>query len=104
MTSFIVIGRNEGWKLSLCFKGIQQTIGDDWPLFVKKRDAGEVFNYLKGLAGKMKNGDVAGIGFHPWVLFSDLEILEGFKMFLDYLHRNREFNIQPAHDYAIEHG
>lgn len=26
MISFIVIGRNEGWKLSLCFEGIQKTI------------------------------------------------------------------------------
>ncbi len=81
-----------------------QTIGDDWPLFVKRRGAEEVFNYLKNLASKIQNGDVAGIGFHPWVLFSDPQIMEGFKMFLDYLRRRADFNIQPARDFVIEHG
>lgn len=77
-----------------------QTIGDDWQMYIKKRKAGEVFDYYKGLTGKMRNGDVAGVGFHPWVLHAEPEIMEGFKMFLDYLSRSDEFNIQTALSYV----
>ena len=77
-----------------------QTLGDDWPLFVKKPNALEVFNYLKGLSDKLNDGDLAGIGFHPWVLYSKAEIFEGFKKFLDYISRNDDFNIHPALYYA----
>ncbi|MBW6480699.1 MAG: polysaccharide deacetylase family protein [Bacteroidales bacterium] len=80
-----------------------QTIGDDWQMYIKKRKAGEVFDYYKGLTGKMRNGDVAGVGFHPWVLHAEPEIMEGFKMFLDYLSRSDEFNIQTALNFVTSY-
>ncbi|MFZ5942009.1 MAG: polysaccharide deacetylase family protein [Bacteroidota bacterium] len=61
------------------------TLGDDWPLFGKKNTAEEAFTYFRNLFSQVKTGEMAGIGFHPWVLLSDPEIMKGFRTFLHFL-------------------
>jgi peptidoglycan/xylan/chitin deacetylase (PgdA/CDA1 family) len=72
------------------------TLGDDWPLFAVKNTRVEVFEYLKNLFLIAKKGDVFGIGFHPWILFSDKNILMGYKDFLSYLKLQKDTIIEPA--------
>lgn len=72
------------------------TVGDDWPLFGAKKSRLEVFEYFKGLYLKTKNGDIFGIGFHPWILFSDKNILLGYKDFLLYITQQKGIIVKPA--------
>ncbi len=76
------------------------TLGDDWNLYKKKSNATDVCIYLQNMTAKMKYGNIAGIGFHPWILFSDMQIFEGFKNFLFTLSQNTEFEIKPALDFV----
>ncbi len=76
-----------------------QTVGDDWALYKKSKSANEVLNHCKGQLSKVKTGQIAGIGFHPWVLFSNPEILKGFSLFLKYLHDQKDVNIDTAIGY-----
>ena len=72
------------------------TLGDDWPLFGAKNSRMEVFKYFQSLFQLAKQGDIFGIGFHPWILFSDKNILLGYKDFLSYLRQQKDTNIEPA--------
>jgi peptidoglycan/xylan/chitin deacetylase (PgdA/CDA1 family) len=72
------------------------TVGDDWPLFEAKKSRSEVFEYFKGLYKKTKKGDTFGIGFHPWILYSDLNILLGYKDFLLYITQQNDIILKPA--------
>lgn len=72
------------------------TIGDDWPLFKAQKSRLEVFNYFKRLYEKTKPGDTFGIGFHPWILYSDTNILLGYKDFLSYIKKQNNIIINPA--------
>lgn len=72
------------------------TIGDDWPLFGAERNRNEVFEFFKDLYLKTKIGDVFGIGFHPWILYSDENILLGYKDFLHYLTQQKDVRINTA--------
>ena len=71
-------------------------MGDDWPLFVSNYGENEVFEFLINLIKKVNNGDISGIGFHPWILFSNNKILNGFLYFLDFLHKQSEYKIKTA--------
>ena len=73
-----------------------RTMGDDWPLFVENYTENEVFEYLIQLTNKINNGEISGIGFHPWVLYSNQQIFNGFRGFLEYLNNNKEFQIKTA--------
>lgn len=77
-----------------------QTVGDDWALYKKSNSADDVFNHFKKQLSKIKTGEIAGIGFHPWVLFSDNEILKGFSMFLKYLSEQKDVNIDTGIGYV----
>ncbi|WP_170065323.1 polysaccharide deacetylase family protein [Salegentibacter salegens] len=72
------------------------TIGDDWPLFGANKSRREVFEYFKSLYLIPKIGDIFGIGFHPWILYSDKSILMGYKDFLSYLNQQENTVIKPA--------
>jgi hypothetical protein len=72
------------------------TVGDDWSLFGAEKSRLQVFEYFKDLYLKTKNGDIFGIGFHPWILCSDKNILMGYKDFLLYLTQQKDIIIKPA--------
>jgi peptidoglycan-N-acetylglucosamine deacetylase len=72
------------------------TVGDDWSLYQKSPSTDEAFNYFLSLYKRIKVGDVAGIGFHPWVLYSDKNILAGFKRFITFIVKENETNIKQA--------
>jgi len=78
------------------------TIGDDWQLFEKNPSKEQAFYHFVNLYKKINLGQLGGIGFHPWVLVSDENIWEGFKMFLSYFTRQDNLNIQTATFYASE--
>ena len=77
-----------------------QTVGDDWALYSKSKSADEVLNHFKVQLSRIKTGEIAGIGFHPWVLFSDSEILKGFSMFLKYLYEQKDVKVDTAIGYT----
>lgn len=72
------------------------TVGDDWPLYKKNKSIMEILDYFITLSKKIERGSIAGIGFHPWVILSDSKIHEAFILFLDYLNKDEEFNINTA--------
>lgn len=72
------------------------SVGDDWPLFKANKSRLEVFEYFKKLYFKTKKGDIFGIGFHPWILISDQNILLGYKDFLNYITQEKDLIIKPA--------
>lgn len=79
------------------------TVGDDWPLYRDKvKDKSVALNYFKGLSDTVKKGEVAGIGFHPWILCSDNNILEAFKEFLVYLKNEKDVMLETADFYYRE--
>jgi peptidoglycan/xylan/chitin deacetylase (PgdA/CDA1 family) len=75
------------------------TVGDDWSLFKSTESSEYAFNHFLELYKKIQIGEVAGIGFHPWVLYSDKSILEGFKKFVKYLYNQEDVNISTAYQY-----
>jgi peptidoglycan-N-acetylglucosamine deacetylase len=77
-----------------------QTVGDDWTLYRSKKDKNEVFSYFNTQLDKLDNEDIGGIGFHPWILFSETAILEGFVKFLDSLISRNDLNIGSALSFA----
>ncbi len=78
------------------------TLGDDWALLYRDNlNKEEAFDHFLSLYSKLKPGKLRGIGFHPWVLFTNDSILEGFKMFLQYLSQQNSINIHRAEFYAI---
>ena len=75
------------------------TLGDDWPLFLNSNDPAKALDYFKSLLNKMPYGAIAGIGFHPWILFSHKTIWKGFVDFISYLKDNETYSINPAIQY-----
>ncbi len=71
-----------------------KTVGDDWHLYKSKYTTEEVLDFFIGQSNMIQKGEFAGIGFHPWLLFSDNNILNGFELFLQYLNNNDEFQIK----------
>lgn len=76
------------------------TIGDDWPLFKSKLNKKQVFDHYVNLFNRLPIDQIAGIGAHPWVLFSNKEILEGYFQFLHFLSIQQDLNINTASFYA----
>ena len=79
-----------------------QTIGDDWPLFVNRRNSSGVLKYLVDLTKKIQKGNIGGIGFHPWVLYADKNIFSGFMQFINYIKNNSDYEIQSACHFVNE--
>ncbi len=73
-----------------------QTLGDDWPFYGKYKNAKDVFDYYTGLINSLQPGEVAGIGFHPWIIFSDEKILKGFTEFMQYLGGRKDICLNTA--------
>ena len=71
-----------------------KTVGDDWLLFKSKYTKEEVLDFFIMQSKKINKGEFAGIGFHPWLMFSDDNILHGFELFLQYLSNNNELQIK----------
>lgn len=70
-----------------------ETVGDDWDLYKTDYTPNEHLNYFIGLEKKISINEFGGIGFHPWILFSNENIFEGFKLFLKYLHNHKQLNV-----------
>ena len=77
-----------------------KTLGDDWPLYNRQYTESEVFHLLTGKIEGIKAHYPAGIGFHPWILFSDPEIYNGFRRFIKTISKNSEYNIRTASNFA----
>lgn len=77
-----------------------RTLGDDWLLFNSNASEKEVFNHFNNMLEELSYGDIAGIGFHPWILFSNNNILNGFKSFVESLSNRSDTNILRAIDYV----
>jgi peptidoglycan-N-acetylglucosamine deacetylase len=100
---FDIIGAKQKKILSpyLVFKNSRKlirliTVGDDWALYQFAPSVEEVFQHFFALYNRIKVGNLAGIGFHPWILFSNENILAGFKMFIDTIAKDINTNIHCA--------
>lgn len=69
----------------------------DWLAYEKKLTGNSMFEYYKAKLKMVKYGDIAAIGFHPWVLYSNAQYRKAFEMVIDYVVQN-EFVIQPARE------
>lgn len=76
------------------------SFGDDWQLYKKSPSENEVLQYFEGLLNRIPIGGVGGIGVHPWVLFSNPDILNGYKEFLKHIAQNSKINALMAHEFA----
>lgn len=72
------------------------TAGDDWPLYAAGKEGSDPFLFFKGEIEKLCPGDLAGFGFHPWILASRKDIMSGFTSLLKYLGGSSSFLIEPA--------
>ena len=87
-------------KIGKKFKIIRlKTLGDDWPFYLKKMNSDDVFNSLVNYTLKINNGDIYGIGFHPWILLTNEEMITAFIKFLEYIKSKSDFEILPAIEY-----
>lgn len=75
------------------------TLGDDWVLYDQKKSQKEVFNYFVSLFNQMEPGYIRGIGAHPWVLYSDPNIWNGYLDFLEYLSKEENLEIRTASEF-----
>lgn len=75
------------------------SLGDDWDVYNKSKTREEVFEYFKSLYSQLKPGKIRGIGVHPWVLYSDLNIFLGYTDFLEFLANQSDLIIRPAIDF-----
>lgn len=78
------------------------TRGDDWPLFRSGTDPESARDFFLSLVSEIKPGELGGIGFHPWVLFSDKNFLEGFISFISLLPLLNDVNINTAAGFALQ--
>jgi peptidoglycan/xylan/chitin deacetylase (PgdA/CDA1 family) len=98
--------KNKHCKPHYLFSGLNSkmmrlyTYGDDWPLFKGNTNAEMVLDHFKKLVKRIEPGNVGGIGFHPWVLYSNMEMLKGFNDLLDYLTNQDDVRLKPAQFYA----
>lgn len=76
------------------------TLGDDWGLFNSNFSEKEALDYLINIYNQLSTGEVAGMGFHPWVLFSDENYFRGFREFLKIISQDKNTNIQMAQNYS----
>lgn len=76
------------------------TVGDDYSLLNKRFTDIQISEYFQALLNRIQRGCISGIGFHPWVLFSDSNILKGFYHFIDYLSNQEDVIVKPAEYYV----
>lgn len=76
------------------------SLGDDWSLYRNKPNSHEVFTFFNGLLNRIPMGSIGGIGVHPWVLFSNPNILEGYTRFIGSLSANGDVTVRTAAEYA----
>lgn len=90
------------YKLTFRTKSLcrMHTLGDDWNVYNKNLTEKQVFDYFVSLFNKIKIGELAGIGCHPWVLYSDANILKGFERFLLYIIQQSNVNIKSASQFC----
>lgn len=74
------------------------TLGDDWPLYGADNSREEVFDFFISIYKEMKPGSTCGIGAHPWVLYSDKRILQGYYDFLEFLSQQNDLKIETAYE------
>lgn len=77
-----------------------QTIGDDWPLFNRNLSVDEVYKFYCNYIERLKAGEIMGIGFHPWILFSNENNLKGFDLFLKSLKTMHNIRLETAEFYV----
>lgn len=70
-----------------------ESVGDDWQLFMANSSPQDCYNFFVQLINHIRVNEIGGIGFHPWILFSNKNILDGFKLFLNYLETQEDFQI-----------
>jgi peptidoglycan-N-acetylglucosamine deacetylase len=75
------------------------TAGDDWRLFNANLDAIDCCNYFISRYNLVDSGEVGGLGFHPWILFSDEKIWDGFLLFLRFLREQENLNLFLLKDF-----
>ena len=78
------------------------TVGDDWPLYAGRYSEQEMHDYFISLSDRIRDGDVAGIGFHPWILYSKPAIYKGFRNLLESLSTQEDIIVKRAVDYYRE--
>lgn len=78
------------------------TLGDDYPLYKNNPDSATVKQHFVKLYSRINKGQFGGIGFHPWVLFSDENIWQGFKEFIELLSTEKNLNIDTAVKFVSE--
>lgn len=78
------------------------TLGDDWVLYDQKKSRAEIFEYFKSLYQQISPGEIRGIGAHPWVLYSDENILLGYEDFLDFLTHQNDVEVKTALSFVRE--
>jgi hypothetical protein len=76
------------------------SLGDDWSLYRNSPNSHEVFTFFHGLLSRIPLGGIGGIGVHPWVLFSNPEILDGYTRFIGSLSKNGDVTVRSADEYA----
>lgn len=72
------------------------SVGDDWSLYNKAIKKVEVFDHYLKLYEKISMGQIGGIGAHPWILYSNAELFEGYKLFLEYLKAQKNCMVSSA--------
>jgi len=90
----VLIQRNERKMLRF------SSAGDDWPMYAGNYSFEGVCEYLNQLLNDTRVGGIAGIGFHPWILFEKPNIFEGFKLLLKRIYLQEDVNVMRAVDYA----
>ncbi|MFW5803652.1 MAG: polysaccharide deacetylase family protein [bacterium] len=103
--SYDVIGEKFLRKGVIAIKGKNSilrlpTIGDDWSLYSKNKSQAEVYCHFADLYKSIGTGEVGGIGAHPWVLFSNPNIFEGYKQFLEFISQSNGTNINTAQHFV----
>jgi peptidoglycan-N-acetylglucosamine deacetylase len=72
------------------------TIGDDWQFYGKNCTEDHVLETLIFRTNQLERGDIIGMGFHPWVIFSDSAILNGVIRFFKHLKSVQNIRIETA--------
>jgi len=78
------------------------TIGDDWGLVDSKFSGRDTLSYFMQLYNRLKTNYIAGIGFHPWVLFSNDHYFKGFDEFLNIISQDKTINIRPVNHFLSQ--
>ncbi len=76
------------------------TLGDDWQFFNSNKSENEIFQFFTNLIEPISCGQVLGVGFHPWILFSNKNIYNGFLKFINSISNQKDFRIKSLSHYV----